>query len=126
MDRWCYLVVWFGVVIEGQDVVQEDIKLCRHVFEQHLMVVTLLNLTNLFLKQRTRDRKNTSDQCTASHSKSFSLSLSSQMQPAVDAFMLMQYMLCELLTYKYIYIKILQFLMSTIFTHLNTFIHMSG
>lgn len=46
-----YLVVWFGVVVQGQDMVQEDIKLWRHVFEQHPMVITLFNLTNLFLQQ---------------------------------------------------------------------------
>lgn len=49
--RTVYLVVWFGVVVQGQDVVQEDIKLWRHVFEQHPMVVTLFNLTDLFLEK---------------------------------------------------------------------------
>ena len=45
-----YLVIRFGVVVQGQHVVQEDVELWRHVFEQHPMVVTLFNLTHLFLE----------------------------------------------------------------------------
>lgn len=45
-----YLVVWFGIVVQGQDVFQEDVELGRHVFEQHPVVVALLNLTDLFLE----------------------------------------------------------------------------
>lgn len=46
-----YLVVRFGVVVQGQNVVQEDFEPRRHVFEQHLMVITLFDLTDLFLEK---------------------------------------------------------------------------
>lgn len=45
-----YLIVWLGVVVQRQDVLQEDVKLGWHVLEQHAVVVALFDLAHLLLE----------------------------------------------------------------------------
>lgn len=48
--RW-YLIIRLGVVVKAQYMVEEDMKLRRHVFQQHPMVISLFYLPNLLLRK---------------------------------------------------------------------------
>ena len=54
---WWYLIIRLGVVVKAQYMVEEDMKLWRHVFQQHPMVISLFNLPNLLLR-KTEEKKN--------------------------------------------------------------------
>lgn len=54
-NLWTHLIVRFGVVVQRQDVLQEDIELSRHVLEEHPVVVALLDLAHLLLEEDTRE-----------------------------------------------------------------------
>ena len=45
-----YLIIWLGVIVKAQYMVKEDLKLWRHMFQQHPMVISFFNLSNLLLK----------------------------------------------------------------------------